>query len=323
MSERLLAADQTGRRAPLPAALAPPDGSWIHTTAEHLARWAVFMSFVEPGNDPSPGEVAALASRALAVSPLDPTARLTLAQLKPGGSDMPVSPSGLGLSRDATSLAWSARRLLAASKTTEALNMYVRALAGLTPTEPFASAIPRFCDDPNVPRYLLPGEDRRREILRELVANDPAFPGWPAAIPKDLTTTLAAGRLLKEKGSPAADALLDAVASAPVPLEPATPSGAVALAARAEAFALRSRWKEAEQSYRLAIESVDDEKIKRSWWFNLADIELRLDDETQWRTAMRAALAVSPSDEISRRAADTQRSNSGRAMGRATNARAN
>ena len=68
---------------------------------------------------------------------------------------------------------------------------------------------------------------------------------------------------------------------------------------------------------------MDDEKIKRSWWFNLADIELRLDDETQWQTAVRAALAVSPSDEISRRAADLQRANSVRAIGRAANARAN
>ena len=85
---------------------------------------------------------------------------------------------------------------------------------------------------------------------------------------------------------------------------------AVALAARAEAFALKSRWKEAEKNYRLAIESVDDEKIKRSWWFNLADIELRLDNESQRQTALRAALPF-PADEISRRAADIQRANSG------------
>ena len=52
--------------------------------------------------------------------------------------------------------------------------------------------------------------------------------------------------------------------------------------------------------YRLAIELIDDDTIKRSWWFNLADIELRLDDESQRQTALRAALAVSPSDDISR-----------------------
>ena len=227
------------------------------------------------------------------------------------------------MSRDAASLSLSARRLLAAGNKTEALNLYLRALAVLTPAEPFRTASPRFCDDPNVPRYLLPGEERQREILRELVANESAFPEWSAAIPKNLTTTLAAARLLKEKGRREADALLDAVATAPLALEAAAPSSAVALAARAEAFALKSRWKEAEQNYRLAIESVDDEKIKRSWWFNLADIELKLDDETQWQTAVRAALAVSPSDEISRRAADLQRANSVRAIGRATDARAN
>ena len=69
---------------------------------------------------------------------------------------------------------------------------------------------------------------------------------------------------------------------------------ALALAARAEAFALKSRWKESEQQYRRAIELIEDETIKRSWWFNLADIELRLDDESQRQTALRAALAVPP-----------------------------
>ena len=64
--------------------------------------------------------------------------------------------------------------------------------------------------------------------------------------------------------------------------------------------------------YRLAIELVDDEKIKRSWWFNLADIELQLQDETQWQSALRAALAASPADEISRRATEAQRLNSRR-----------
>ncbi len=323
ISERLIVADSTGRRMPLPETVRPPGGSWIRSTAEHLARWAIFMSFVEPGQDPLPGEVAALSSRALEVSPLNPTARLTLAQLGQAGSDGAISPTGLGLSRDAASLTWCARRLLAAGNKQEALQMYVSALVVLTPAEPFRAAIPRFSDDPNVPRYLLPGEERQREILRELVANESAFPEWSTAIPKNVATSLAVARLLKETNRREADALLDFVTGAPIPLERSTPASAVALAARAEAFAMKSRWKEAEQDYRLAIEAVNDEKIKRSWWFNLADIELRLNDETQWQSALRAAMAVSPSDEIAQHATSVQRARSGRPLDRATNARAN
>ena len=37
--------------------------------------------------------------------------------------------------------------------------------------------------------------------------------------------------------------------------------------------------------------------IRRSWWFNLADIALRLNDETQRQAAIRAALAVSTSPQ--------------------------
>ena len=89
-------------------------------------------------------------------------------------------------------------------------------------------------------------------------------------------------------------------------------------AARAEAHALLSHWKEAEEEYHQAIELVDDDTIRRSWWFNLADIAFRLEDEGQRRTALSAALAVQTSDDISRRATDSQRSAGQRARLRST-----
>jgi tetratricopeptide (TPR) repeat protein len=324
MSERLIAADQSGRRRPLPDSVAPPDGSWTRTTAQHLANWAIFMSFVEPGKEPTPEDVRALSSRALEISPLNPTARLTRAQFEPIAGDKTISPHGLGLSRDAASLAWCARRLLEAGNKEGALNMYLHALRLLAPAEPFRARMPRFCDDQNTPRYLLPGEERLREILREMLSKSEwEVSEWTGSLPKDEATTLAAARLFKEHGKHQANDLLESVTTAPLPPERGDPASAVALAARAEAFALRSQWKEAAQNYRLAIDLVDDDKIKRSWWFNLADIELQLQDETQWQSALRAALAVSPADEISRRATDVQRLNSGRTVGRATSARAN
>ncbi len=324
MTERLLAADRTGRRGALPETVAPPDGTWTRSTAQHLAHWAIFMSLIEPGNDPSPDDVAALSRRALAVSPLNPTARLALAQLDKPENGAAFSPRDLGLSRDAVSLSWCARQLLAAGNKEGALTMYAKALAVLMPDEPFRIATPRFSDDPNAPRYLLPGEERVREIVREILAtNEWALDEWSAALPKNALARLAAARLLKEQGRSEADGLLEFVVDTQEPLEGAKPANAVGQAARAEAFALKSRWKESEQSYRLAIELIEDETVKRSWWFNLADIELRMDDESQWQTALKAAMAVSPADDISREATKIQREYTGRANGRPLNARAN
>ncbi len=301
--------------------------AWRHLDSFHRAKpahWAIFMSLIEPGQEPSTSEVAALSSRALAVSPLNPTARLTLAQLEEPAGDTAVSVRSLGLSRDAASLSWCARRLLAAGNKEEALVLYNKAFNVLMLSEPSHSAMPRFSEDPAVPRYLLPGEERVRDVLRELLASNKwSFHEWSAALPKNAPSVLAAARLLKEEGRSEADALFDSIADAPRSLEGSPSAIAITLAARAEALALKSRWKESEQMYRDAIGLMDNETIKRSWWFNLADIELRLDDETQWHRAMKAALAVSPSDDISRRATEIQRTNSGRGVARPTNARAN
>lgn len=74
-----------------------------------------------------------------------------------------------------------------------------------------------------------------------------------------------------------------------------------------EALALGSRLKEAEQEYRQAIELADHDLVRRSWWFNLSDIARRLDDETQRQSALRAAVAVATTDDITRRASMNQR----------------
>jgi hypothetical protein len=97
----------------------------------------------------------------------------------------------------------------------------------------------------------------------------------------------------------------------------------VAIAARAEAFALRSHWSEANQLYRQAIESTDDPTIQRSWWFNLADISFRLDDESQRQVALQAASAVAYSDDITRRATDIQRATHSRPVRQSPGVKAN
>jgi hypothetical protein len=84
-----------------------------------------------------------------------------------------------------------------------------------------------------------------------------------------------------------------------------------------------SRWSEAAELYRRAIETIDDDTVKRSWWFNLADIAFRLDDERQRQAALRAAVAVASSDDITRRATDIQRAARARSLSRSPGFRAN
>ena len=324
MTDRLLTTDRSALRRPLPAAVAPPTGTWMRSTAQHLAHWALLLFRYEGESDYAPSEIAALLERALAVSPLNPTARLAVAQLEPPQNSSTVSIRSLGLSRDVLSLAWSARRLLAAGQKEAALKLYGRSLSIATTGASFRGAPARFSEDPRDPRYLLPGEERVRDIVRELAArSDWTFSQWSTAIPDSAIARLAAARLLREQGRSEAEALLDLIQDQRQ--TPAAPGKAdpLTLAAQAEAYALSARWRDADQEYRRAIELIDDDTIKRSWWFNLADIAFRLDDENQRQAALRAALAVAASDDIARRATAIQRATRRQAGPRSTGVKAN
>jgi hypothetical protein len=324
ITTRLINADRRAQRGALPVSVAPPDGTWARSTAQHLAHWAIFMTLNDPGGEPSPRDVAALVDRALQICPINPTARLAAAQLEPPRTGAPISPRALGLSRDAISLSWTARRLLATGNKDDALKMFEKALKVTTLSEPARAGSPPFSGDPNVSRYLLPGEERVQNIVREIVANNAwTFGEWSAALPKTPVHLLAAARLLKEQGRSEAEGLLDLVLNDRQRLEGASSPSGLAVAARAEAFALKSQWRDAEEQYRLAIEQSDDETLKRSWWFNLADIELKLDDEIQRQTALRAALAVKAGDDIYRRASELQRGTSVRPFSRSLGTKAN
>jgi hypothetical protein len=184
---------------------------------------------------------------------------------------------------------------------------------------------PRFNDDQGVPRYLLPGEERIREIVRKMDArNEWTVDEWLEVLPRQTLATLAAARILRERArNEVADTLLDRILNQPQ--SPATegPSEPLAMAARAEAFALRSKWQESYDGYHAAIEALDDETLKRSWWFNLADIAFRLADDAKRQAALRATLTVAASDDISRRATEILRATHARAILRSTGAKAN
>ena len=169
-------------------------------------------------------------------------------------------------------------------------------------------------------RYLLPGEEQVRDIVSDLVSQNAwTFDEWSRACSDRPAVSDCPARLLREKGRGEGEAVLDRLLEnkAIKPLLSPARVGAVAARRQGRAFALRSRWKEADRHYRHQglISSIGDPIIARSWWFNLADISYRSDDETQRQAALRAALAVASSDDITRRAADIQRATLTRSNG--------
>jgi hypothetical protein len=72
-----------------------------------------------------------------------------------------------------------------------------------------------------------------------------------------------------------------------------------------------------------AIEFEEDDTLKRSFWFNLAQVALRADDDDQAQAALRAVLTAAASDDITRRATEIQRASGPRTRLRSTGAKAN
>jgi tetratricopeptide (TPR) repeat protein len=306
--QRLLARQLGGGRVkPLPEGVAPPPPSWWVTTPRHLAQWGGYLDRPAEG-ERTTEEADALIDAAIRISPLHPTARLARARRARGSAEPGDLARDLGLSRDAASLSWSARVLHQAGKREAALRLYRRAFLVACHVERAQAEDLGFSDDPTVRRYLLPGESTALAILRELTGRDGGeFKEWSAAVPSETVAELTAARVLKEQGRPEADPLLDRLAETAVAPEISGRARAVRLAVRAEANALRSRWKDAEESYRRAIELIDDPTVRRSWWFNLADVASQLDDQRQRDLALQAALDGVTGDDISRRAFEIRR----------------
>jgi hypothetical protein len=325
MTERLFSANRGGPKRPLPDGVGPPAGNWVRTTAQHLAHWALYASISgESDTGVTGSDGRALLERAIEVSPINPTARLALAQLDQQAGAGGVPMGRLGLSRDVLSLAFSASWLLAAGRKDVALEMYRRSLAIAPHRELTRYGAPRFSDDPAAPRYLLPGEDAVREIVRDLISQKEwPLAEWSRILPADTIVPVVAARLLREESPRDAEELIDLFLRADAHRTPMRAAEAVLAAARAEAHALLSHWRDAQEEYQRAIELVDDDTIRRSWWFNLADIASRLEDEGRRQIALRAALAAQTSDDISRRAADRQRASGQRGRMRSSGAKAN
>jgi tetratricopeptide (TPR) repeat protein len=293
-----------GKQRPLPETMVPPEPSWWQTTPQHLAQWGVYLGRLGAEEDRAE-DARSMLEGAVRISPIHPTARLARAEL---AAETEGPARSLGLSRDAASLARTARSLRLAGKQGAAIRLYREALQIAGRPDPTTAPEPVFDEDPAVRRYLLPGEAAAAAVVRELFG-DPSrsFQEWSDAVPETTIARLAAARLFREQGRPEAEALIAQVIDADRAGPEAAPERAIRHAAAAEAHALLSRWRDAEGRYRQAIDAMDDAVVKRSWWFNLASIAHRLDDETQRQAALQAALDAPASDDISRRAMEFQR----------------
>jgi tetratricopeptide (TPR) repeat protein len=295
-----------GRPIPLPEWVVPSSPTWWRSTPRHLMIWAAYLGRSAEARERG-DEIRALLDGALGASPVYAPARLALARI----DEVTGRPStrGLALSRDPVALAWAARNLLKAGRKDAAFPLYHRALELACRPELAPETFPKFADNPQARRYLLPGEEAVRIIISDLVSNRSVkFSEWSSVLPEGTVAPLVAARLLRDQNRQAAEASLDVILKRDDPAISDGPASAIRLAVRAEAFVLRAKWQDAERQYLEAIGRIDHEATRRSWWFNLADIELQLKNEAQRQEAIEAALASAPTtDEIARRAADLRR----------------
>jgi hypothetical protein len=301
-----LARSKPGAKFPLgPEEL--PEPAWWRSTSGALARRAVAAARAE-GSDPE--EVRSLLTAASQAAPLDTTARLALARLPVRGEDdAPVRTRSIGLSRDVLSLAWTGSQLVKAGRKESAVRAYRLALELAATADVERLGEPSYDEESASRRYTLPGEDLFGPVIRDMASHaEWAFSDWSAALPDYALASLVAARQVREQDRAGSDALLDRLLGdegarvAP----PGTPA-AVHAAARAEAFALRENWAEAQAHYQEAIDLMPLDRVRRSWQFNLADLALRQNDEPARQKALEAANNHDPNDPITLRVVDLQK----------------
>jgi hypothetical protein len=321
------------RLEPRPAWVTPPDRKWWKSTPQHLTYWAMEHARTASASDPaSVEEVKELLEAAVQAAPLEACARFALAHQGEGeGVGVGKTPQrrreeikGLSLSRDVIALAWTGHQRHAAGRREAALSAYRAALSMAATADLERLAAPEYDGDSQIRRYALPAEDLIVPIVRDMAEHeDWTYSEWSAALPDFAVVKLAAVRVLRARSSPDAGAALDALlAQAQAQAQASPPPGAGApaaihVAALAEALALKGRWEEAHQRYRQAIDLVADptttSTTRRSWWMNVAEVALRLNDESSRQKALEAAKGMDPNDEITRRAVEFLKFARGRA----------
>jgi tetratricopeptide (TPR) repeat protein len=273
-----------------------PSYSWWGSTARHLYLYALAA---DRSQDPDRlDKIRFYLHAASNASP--PRADVKLALARHAKVDAAVErASSSRISQDAISLAWAGREALAAGDVERAIESFQTALSISARAEVRASDV-IFDDEQETHRFRLPGEALVRQILEDMAGRgDWEFAQWSKSLPPTAVAWLAAHRVLRERESGDARKALETAASLDPP--PAAYSRAEHLAAQGEALALLNRRAEAVQSYRQAIDLAPPSAIRRSWWFNLAEILGRQGEfeerDLAWDRAVEGAPA---SEEVAR-----------------------
>jgi len=277
-----------------------PEAAWWKTTAGHLL---VRAALADRAGAATRDQVGPLLRAAQGAAPAHGAVRLARARKDAAGPDAASRAESLGLPRDAVALAWTGRKLAEAGKVEPALRAYRAALELVSRSEPTRPGPPKFLAGrrPGADRFALPGEDLVEPIVRELAGFAGwSFDRWSAALPAGGVAPLVAARVLRESASPDAEKAADLASAGPAATTP------LGLAARAEALALKERLEEAEAAYRAAIAAMPDDRTRRAWSLNLAEVCGRQNDDAKRRSAWEAAKAGVGGDEITRRVVEAQ-----------------
>ncbi len=286
---------------PLPDA---PGNSWWRTTSRHLYLRAVAASRVSSDPDQE-AQAQVLLDAVRAAGPLEPSVRLALASR--GGP-------AIGLSRDVIALRKTGQELLTQGRLDAALRVYRAALVLVAGADPQRAATPTFLDDAEVRRFTLPHEDLAASLLTDLVKSGRLTldaEAWARLLPAAPIVRLAAYRLLREQGDPAAARALEALRAAGSDDPTPGATGATAWAAQAEALALNGQWDEAADGYRQAVEAMPPGLIRRSWALNCAEIEGRRGRIDAMREAWEAARGDDPHDVVNIHLAEARQRHGG------------
>ena len=274
-----------------------PDASWWKTTAGHLLLRA---ALADRAGAAGQGQVPGLLHAAQGAAPAHGAVRLARARKATAGADAVSPAENLGLPRDVVALAWTGRKLAEAGRVEPALKAYRAALEMASRAGSARPGSAKFLADGRSNRFALPGEDAMEPIVREMAGLAGwSYDRWSAGLPGGGVARLVAARVLRESGSPDAEKALAAAAADPG-------CSAIGLAARAEALAMLERLEEAEADYRKAIAAMPEDRVRRAWSLNLAEVCGRLNDDAKRRAAWEAARSAAPGDEVTRRVADAQ-----------------
>ena len=179
------------------ADLEPPRTDWWATTGDH-------MYLAAAANDRARRTPS---GSALCSTPPWPRRRCTRRPAwrwrRRNAAERPGSDPGrdLGLSRDAASLAWTARRLIDAGKVEPALRVYHAALELAATADLDRLGRPTYREDSQGKRYLLPHEDAFGPILRDMAGRTGwGETRWHRVVPDHPVAALALARVLREAG---------------------------------------------------------------------------------------------------------------------------